>query len=339
MQPINPSDLNCACGSEDKTLAMRFLMERPLQPARLEEIARAARLTLEEAALALAELLMENASLISPAPETFAYQPDDQSLHPDAVAASLATRWWGHQVWHGAEIASTIDVARRLLESPQAHGLLVCADSQTSGRGRQGAAWNSPRGKDLLLTFLVRLRDWNPPASLLSLYAAGGVVKALVDSFGVDARIKWPNDVIVDGKKLGGVLVERVPEHNLAMVSLGLNVLSGPADWPGALRREAVSLASLDGAEWSRRAVLIELGRAWETLWDEASRDGGECVLRVWRERSATAGRRVSLIHREREYAGVAEDIDLQGRLRLRLDDGAALTLPAEEAHRLRLAE
>jgi BirA family biotin operon repressor/biotin-[acetyl-CoA-carboxylase] ligase len=177
-------------------------------------------------------------------------------------------------------VTSTQDVAREL-----PIGAIVVADHQTAGRGRHDRRWEAPPGTALLVSFVLA------PRPLLSL--AAGVAAA--EACGVDVRLKWPNDLLLDGRKLGGILVEATSAK--AIVGIGINLTSAP---DGA--------AQLDEP---REAVLARL-RPKVKNWTAAA---DEIVIARWRELSVTLGRRVRIDVSGQVTEGVAEDVGARGEL------------------------
>lgn len=208
---------------------------------------------------------------------------------------------------------STNQRARELAAGGVPHGTLVTASEQTAGRGRQGRVWSAPAGSALLMS--VVLRD---PPRLVPLMAAVAVASVAGDG----ARIKWPNDVQLDGRKVAGILVEGRPQEHWAVLGIGLNVAVRVGDLPPELHETATTLGLEPG---DVEDVLGRLLRELET-WlgrDEAS------VLAAWRERDALLGREVSWAG----GSGVADGVDENGRLLVRLADGAVTALDAGEVH------
>jgi BirA family biotin operon repressor/biotin-[acetyl-CoA-carboxylase] ligase len=206
---------------------------------------------------------------------------------------------------HHREIDSTNRRARELAAAGAPHGTLVTATAQTAGRGRQGRRWEAPPGSALLCSLILREYD-----ALLSLRAG----LAVADVAGEAARVKWPNDVQVDGRKVAGVLVEGRPHEGWAVVGIGVNVSAAPPDVPdaGTLGRDDVE------------AVLADLLAALEVRLFEPR----NATLDALRARDALLGVRVSWDGGE----GVAEGIDETGGLRVRTDAGEAV-LSAGEVH------
>jgi BirA family biotin operon repressor/biotin-[acetyl-CoA-carboxylase] ligase len=208
---------------------------------------------------------------------------------------------------HLRETASTNERARELAEGGAPHGTLVTAASQTAGRGRQGRRWEAPPGTAVLCSLVVRAPD-----ALLSLRAG----LAVADVAGSEARVKWPNDVLLDGRKVAGVLVEGRPQDDWAVVGIGINVAAAPpslGDSAGSLGRDDVE------------AVLAELLAALDVRLAEPA----PATLDALRARDALLGRPV----RWEGGAGVGDGIDEDGALRVRLGSGETMPLAAGEVH------
>ena len=209
---------------------------------------------------------------------------------------------------------STNARARELARAGAPHGTVVTADEQSAGRGRQGRTWSAATGRALLCSVVIR----DPPA-LLPL-AAGVAVAEVV---GPAARLKWPNDVLVDGRKVAGILVEGRPQEGWAVVGIGLNVALRLTDFPAELRGVAGTL----GLEPSAISPLLEALLARLEYWIAA--DAPTLVAAV-RERDALLGRAV----RWAGGRGVGAGIDAGGRLVVETD-GGAVALDAGEVHLL----
>lgn len=214
---------------------------------------------------------------------------------------------------HLREVGSTNDRAKKLAAAGAAHGTLVTADAQTAGRGRQGRSWAMPPGRALALSLVLR-----DPPRLLPLAAAIAVASVA----GAAARVKWPNDVLVGGRKVAGILAEARLQDGWAVLGIGLNVAVRPEDLPEELRATAGSLARSPG---ELEAVLGELLRELER-WIAT---GDAELLEAFRARDALAGRRIAWAG----GAGAARGIDDLGRLVVELPDGSETALEAGEVH------
>jgi BirA family biotin operon repressor/biotin-[acetyl-CoA-carboxylase] ligase len=207
---------------------------------------------------------------------------------------------------------STNERAKELALAGAPHGTLVTADEQTAGRGRQGRTWSAEPGDALLLSLVLRSLD-----ELLPLRAA----VAVAESIPMSARIKWPNDVWVEGKKIAGILVEGRPQEGWAVLGIGLNVAT--RSFPDELSEIATSLA-LEGAAISGEEALDALLASLERLLAAEAAD----VLAAWRERDALLGAPVQWNGGRGRGAGITDG----GALRVETDAGI-VELDAGEVH------
>jgi len=230
----------------------------------------------------------------------------------------------GHPRVHLRRTDSTNDRARELALAGAPHGTLVTASEQSAGRGRQGRRWQAPAGSSLLASLVLR-----SPPPLLPLMAA----VAVCDVAGERARIKWPNDVVLeraDGlAKLAGILVEGRPQEGWAVLGVGLNVAVELADLPPQLRATAATLGrSREDLEPVLALLLAALSRR---LGEPAER-----VLEAWRARDALHGRTIAWgppgSARELQH-GRADGIDGEGRLVVVLPGGGRTALGSGEVH------
>lgn len=225
------------------------------------------------------------------------------------------------QVIHAHEsLPSTNDRARELAEEGAGHGEVVIANAQTAGRGRRGRVWLSPPGRNL--AFSVVLRPELPPmrAAELTLVASLAVCDALRQA-GVAAGIKWPNDVLVNGRKIAGILTELAAEPERlqwVIVGVGVNVNTRPEDFPEELRDEVTSILIERGQPAPRALFAAACLAGLETWLDVHDEQGFAAIRDAWRVRSVTLGRQVSVRTGDQEIIGVAEDIDDQGALLVR---------------------
>jgi BirA family biotin operon repressor/biotin-[acetyl-CoA-carboxylase] ligase len=206
---------------------------------------------------------------------------------------------------HYRETSSTNDRARELATRGAPHLALVTAHEQTAGRGRQGRTWIGAPGDSLMMSLV--LREWDDFAPL----RAG---LAVADLAGDAALVKWPNDVLLDERKLAGILAEGRPQEGWVVLGIGINLRNAPAGLPAA------DLGRDDGD-----AVLAELLAGLGRRLPEPR----ESVLQALRERDALLGRRIGWRDGEGTGAGIADD----GSLRVTTDDGAEVLLHAGEVH------
>jgi BirA family biotin operon repressor/biotin-[acetyl-CoA-carboxylase] ligase len=222
-----------------------------------------------------------------------------------------------------------MDKAREEAEAGTPEGTVVIAERQSTGRGRFNRVWASPPG-NIYLSVVLR-----PPSEVLphlSLLSALAVAKA-VDSLGLHAYIHWPNDVLLNGKKVAGILIEGSYSDitsSYTVVGIGVNVNADPAESLPELADKATSLKNHSGSEVPLAEFLKRILERLDTLYWAARR--GELPWQEWHSRLFTLGRRVTVKWRDELYTGMAEDVDVGGALLLRLDNGSLVTLPAGEA-------
>ena len=221
---------------------------------------------------------------------------------------------------HHRATDSTNARARALAQAGAPHGTLVTAGEQSAGRGRQGRTWLAAPGEALLMSVIVR--DLTP---ILPLATAVAVAEACEELAPVEAGIKWPNDVWIDGRKVAGILLEGRPQEGWAVLGIGLNVRT--REFPEELREIATSLA-LHGSDATLDAALAAvIGRLVRWTPAEAAE-----VLAAWSERDVLAGREI----RWAGGSGVAAGVDPGGALLVELEDGGSTALDAGEVHLLR---
>jgi BirA family biotin operon repressor/biotin-[acetyl-CoA-carboxylase] ligase len=232
----------------------------------------------------------------------------------------------GWRVYRMGSVGSTNTALRALADAGEPEGSVLVADEQTAGRGRAGRAWFSPRGGGLW--FSVLLRPDRPAAEVagLSVATALSVASALRETPGVDARVKWPNDVVAEGRKLGGVLLEsRQSPSGLVesvIVGVGINVNLAHADLPPDLASSATSLSALAGRDVPAsdvlRAVLVRYNEDWRLF----SARGLEPFRARWVALSATLGRPVEVAQGGATVRGVAVDLSPAGALVVETEGG-----------------
>jgi BirA family biotin operon repressor/biotin-[acetyl-CoA-carboxylase] ligase len=245
-------------------------------------------------------------------------------LTADDIKARLKTSVIGSEILVFEETASTNEVVEHLAKSGAREGLVVFAESQTRGRGRRGRAWASPRGKGLWFSVLLRPTLPTSAASRITVAASVAVARAIRQNCGVDARIKWPNDVMVNGKKLAGILTELRAEADeilLAILGIGIDVNCQREDFPGELGNIATSLQLETGHAQDRVAlaaqVLIALDECYQTALTNF-----ESIVDEWAKLCTTVGRQIVVTMGQRRIEGFAQALDSDGALLLRRDSG-----------------
>jgi BirA family biotin operon repressor/biotin-[acetyl-CoA-carboxylase] ligase len=247
---------------------------------------------------------------------------------------------WPAPIEHFDRVTSTNDVARERARSGAPHFSVVLAGEQSAGRGRQGHTWISPAG-NLFLSVLLRPGGALAEVGLVPL-AAGVAAAEALEAFGVRVRLKWPNDLMAAGRKVGGLLAEAASGGegvDTVVLGIGMNLALDPAQAPGGLRDTVTSVKAETGRDVSPpEAAAATLARV--AVWYHAlARGDAAAVLAAWRARSVPWwGRPVEVRAGQGLVRGIARGVDERGALLLDLEDGARAALLSGEARELRLA-
>ena len=248
------------------------------------------------------------------------------SLSPAAITDNLKTRFIGQKIIYYPRLTSTMDVARREARQGATEGTVVVADEQTAGKGRVKRVWLSPGGSIALSVILYPDTACLPGLIMLSSLAVARSIEAVT---GLGTQIKWPNDILVNGRKVCGILVENDWHGKrvaYAIIGIGINVNFRLSDFPGILPA-ATGLADETGKDVSRldlvRALLAEIERLYLAL------PGGDSIYREWRARLVILGRRVRVESGKTMLEGIAESVARDGSLLLRHPDGSSTQIVA----------
>ncbi len=244
--------------------------------------------------------------------------------------ALLATRRLGRTLIARAEVESTNDEAWEALAAGAPDGTAVVADAQTRGRGRAGRSWHTAPGQGLALSVLLHPACDRRRMGALPLAAGLALARAL-DALGLGAELKWPNDLLLGGRKVAGLLAEsrRTAEGaDAAVLGAGVNVRQRAGDFPPGLDRAATSIA-LAGGDATREEVAAGYLNALEPLVGSLQEGDQAEVLAAWRARASFWGRRIRVRGAGAELEGIARDLDAAGALILERPDGARFAVLA----------
>ena len=247
-------------------------------------------------------------------------------LHAEDLVSRLGkTSVIGRDIRVFEATASTNDIVEKLARDGVKEGVVVFAESQTRGRGRLGRKWVSPARQGLWFSVLLRPRLQPQEVTRITIAAAIALVRALDSTAGVRAEVKWPNDILLRGKKVAGVLTEMSAELDSVkqvILGIGVDVNQSAGDFPAELRRLATSLRLETGRSLLRAelatAILRELDRDYARLADGQF----EAVADEWEARCTTLGREVIIQVGDRRLQGRAESLDTDGALLLRTQHG-----------------
>lgn len=255
---------------------------------------------------------------------------DKDILSAAAIEAGLDTAWAGRPCVYLDSVDSTNIAAKQLAAQGAPNGTLVVAGEQTAGRGRRGRAWENARDENIMMTLLVRPRLPGELLPQLSLVCAIAVARGIEQVTGLTARIKWPNDVVVQGKKVCGMLLEMTAKDGgIDSVAAGVGVNVHQRVFPEAFAHTASSLDVLGAARYSRAQIIRAFLRAFEARCGMLERGETGALMDEYRALSATLGSEVRVIGLDGEFTGRAVDMDETGALVVQLPTGERRTVLA----------
>lgn len=255
-------------------------------------------------------------------------------LYPWEVGKGLKTRFIGKEIEYYDRISSTNERAKELFPSRPPEGALVLAEEQTGGKGRLGRKWYAPPG-GIWMTILLTPRL--PTAELPKLTMVGAVAlsKAIRQELGLETLIKWPNDLLLEGKKISGILTELTGELGRVeylVLGVGINANQRQGDFPEELGTKAGSLRMAMGEKIDRLALLRTYLQIFEAEYLQALEEGFSSILRYCREYSATLGRWVEIRDGDRVYHGKAIEIEESGGLVIQTEKGERIRVLSGDA-------
>lgn len=257
-------------------------------------------------------------------------------LSVDDIRSTLATKSLGHSLYVHQELPSTNGEASALAQSGAADGTVVVAESQSGGYGRHGRVWFSPPGLNIYCSVILRgvgqslsLSQW---LSWVPLVSALAVAEATQQAAGVSLALKWPNDLLFQERKVGGILCEGIfPSSNdpVVVIGIGLNVNSPPESFPEALRPIAASLFEAAQRPIDRNRLIAQLLLELEQWLGELRSHGPVRLRQAYTTRCTTLGRQVRVLFRDdQEISGTAEAISADGALQVRTSSPPSRSQP-----------
>ncbi|MCR4438373.1 MAG: biotin--[acetyl-CoA-carboxylase] ligase [bacterium] len=261
------------------------------------------------------------------------------ALDKARLATLLKTKHLGRAAQFFSSVASTNEVARELAQRGAPHGYLVSACAQTAGRGRAGRTWYSAPGAGLWFSLVLRPTLAPQRCGLISLAAALAVAEAIAKITGIKAQLKWPNDVLVAGKKLCGILAETEligDRLKFAVLGVGINTNRAHAQrMPRHIQATATWLSDHTSTLPDEMALLASILGAVEKRWEELEAGHLARLLRAWRTRCMHLGKPVRIVEPHSTLQGVAEDIAEDGALLLRTASGELRAIVAGDCQLL----
>lgn len=245
-------------------------------------------------------------------------------LSKNEIASRLGTKWVGKTLYYYEDTDSTNADAMRLGEEGAEHGTLVVANHQNKGRGRRGRVWQSPVGTTISMSFLVKPEIAPGKASMLTLVMALAVAKGIEEACDLSTAIKWPNDILVNGKKVCGILTEMKAEMDYihgVIIGVGINV--NVESFPEELQSMATSLILEKGRKVSRAEVIERVAENFEVYYEKFMETEDLSLLRdLYEERLISKGKAVKVLDPQGEYTGISKGITDTGELVVETQDG-----------------
>lgn len=249
------------------------------------------------------------------------------------IKSELHTRTAGRSLVFLEDVDSTNTRAKQLAEAGAPDGTLVIAEHQSFGKGRRGRSWEAPAGSGIWMSLLLRPDIEPENASMLTLVAALAAERGIREAAGVNCRIKWPNDIVLDGKKLCGILTEMSTEMdciNHVVVGIGINV--NTEEFPGELKDKATSIRLYCGHPVKRAPIVGAVLSAWEDCYEQYLETKDLSLLaREYNQKLAGYGGQVLVLASKGEYTGISRGITNTGELLVEMEDGTVRAVMSGE--------
>jgi BirA family biotin operon repressor/biotin-[acetyl-CoA-carboxylase] ligase len=264
---------------------------------------------------------------------------------PDALIASeikcgLKNKIFGKEVISYKKVDSTNDIAYQLAEKGVKEGTVILAEEQSKGKGRHGRQWASPPKGGIYMSCILRPEMAPNEIPRITLLAAVAAAKAIRATTSLDVTIKWPNDIMLDGKKICGILTEMKAEQDIAVfviLGIGINVNTAARALPkgSASLKDELQRRGIKG-KVSRVEIVKKILEALEELYNISKRKGFESAIEEWKGLSDMLGSRVKVTLPNRSFEGLAHDINPDGALVVRLDSGVLEKVPSGDVVMIR---
>ncbi len=261
-------------------------------------------------------------------------------LSLDSIQAHLSTSAIGRSAWLNEVwdcIGSTNERAMELAKSGAPHGVIVAAREQTAGRGRLGRTWTSPADAGVYVSFVLRPKEKPAALPVYTLAAGVAAVQAIADVASVAVGLKWVNDLVYDGSKIGGILAELASDvtgsdnGSALVIGIGINVEFNESELPPELIGKMNWLANISGKEVDRNQLVARLAHHLEKLSFVLADDGAAEICRLWRTHAAMLGQKLKVIAGKETFEALACDIDDSGALIVEKANGEKSKLYAGE--------
>jgi len=226
-------------------------------------------------------------------------------------------------------VDSTSEVLKQMALKGEAEGAVVVAGSQTRGRGRMQRSWFSPEGTGLYFSLLLRPLLAADQAGIIPIFAAAACVRAIQNLCRIAAEIKWPNDLLISGKKVGGILCESHLQKSASrfmMVGVGINVNTDQQDFPAGLHRQSISLAAAIGRPVERERLLQVVLREMRRMYPMVT-GNRQAILKIWQSHCRHLDHEVTIRHDRQIWSGVFKGVAENGAAIVELPTSEMVTI------------
>ncbi|SET81103.1 BirA family transcriptional regulator, biotin operon repressor / biotin-[acetyl-CoA-carboxylase] ligase [Natronincola peptidivorans] len=247
----------------------------------------------------------------------------DGKLIPEALKNDLSTKEIGSRIIYFDTIDSTNNYSKRIAKDTP-HGTIIISEEQSGGRGRLGRNWISPKGEGIWMSILLKPEIPPTEGMKMTQIAAAAACQAIRDVTALEAYIKWPNDIVVHGKKVCGILTEMAGELNqIDYLIVGIGINANNLSFPKEFKDVATSLAIEKGEKVDRKTLILDLLSKFEALYCHYIMEGKlDETLSIIRNYSAVLGKSVRIIKGNQECYAIVEEINDEGCLKVRYEDG-----------------
>ncbi len=255
-------------------------------------------------------------------------------LNEERIKSGLGTKIFGNRIFFFKSIKSTMDYAKKLAERDEPEGTVVIADYQSHGRGRFGRVWKAEPGENILMSIILRPEIPLEKFGVIPFLCAISVAEAIEKNAKVNITTKWPNDLLINGKKFCGILMEvsiTADKGDFAILGIGVNV--NQVQFPKEIQDYATSLRLATGKLYNRTMLIQDILRSFETDYIELNRNKDfNSVISKWKKRCEMLGKEIMVIQNGKTIKGKAIDIEERGFLLLEVEGSKVLKLSSGDA-------
>lgn len=251
-------------------------------------------------------------------------------LSADEIYLGLQTKKIGRTIHFHETVSSTQQIAKELALNGAEHGTIVVCDEQKEGRGRMVRKWHSPKGTGIWISIIIRPEIPLQKTPQLTLLTAVAVLQSIREETNLDVKIKWPNDLLVNGRKVCGILTELQAEENRVesvIIGIGINVNQNEDDFPSELQNKATSLKIEKNQKVNRASLIQKLLLQMELLLNRYLEEGFEPIKKMWETNAVSIGKSITARTLQGNYTGLALGINDEGVLLLQKSDGEIIEI------------